>query len=301
MIQKENIKKGVLYLLVASFFFSAMQAGGKALYYISSFERTFYFSLVAALIFYVVCKKRKESLVGKRVDLLFLRALFGFVSTIFIFMAATKDYPIANVSLLSSTSTIFALIAACVWLKERMKKGQVIALIIAFLGVVCILKPNPSAIDWPALYGLLGGLFAGLAYTVIRKLKDYASPYTLTFFFMAFSAVASFPIVMAQGFTPLGLKEISLLIFMGICMSVAQLSISYAYAYAASTKISVYLYSQNLFAVIIGIFVFHELPDGLSLLGGSILIVAGILNFIAGKKDEEIVYETQDETSISKH
>lgn len=276
---QENIKKGALYLLAASFLFSSMQSASKALYYISSFERTFYFSLVATILFFIVCRTRKEPLTGKRPDLLFLRSFFGFVSTIFLFLSSTKDFPIANVSLLSSTSTIFALLAACIWLKEKMSKWQVVALILAFIGVVAILQPSAMGIDLSAVYGLLGGMLAGMAYTVVRRLKDEASPYTMTFYFMAFSTLASLPIVIYQGFTPLHFKEIALLIFMGLCMSVAQLLLSYAYKYAPSTKISVYLYSQNLFAFLIGIFIFHEIPDMISIFGGLILIAAGVLNF----------------------
>lgn len=276
---QENIKKGALYLLAASFLFSSMQSASKALYYISSFERTFYFSLVATILFFIVCRYRKEPLTGKRPDLLFLRSFFGFVSTIFLFLSSTKDFPIANVSLLSSTSTIFALLAACIWLKEKMSKWQVVALALAFIGVVAILQPSAMGIDLSAVYGLLGGMLAGMAYTVVRRLKDEASPYTMTFYFMAFSTLASLPIVIYQGFTPLHFKEIALLIFMGLCMSFAQLLLSYAYKYAPSTKISVYLYSQNLFAFLIGIFVFHEIPDMISIFGGLILIAAGVLNF----------------------
>lgn len=294
---KEDVKKGALYLLAASFLFSSMQAASKALYYISSFERTFYFSVVAAVLFFGVCRYRKEPLVGKRPDLLFMRSLFGFLSTIFVFLSSTKDFPIANVSLLSSTSTIFALLAACIWLKEKMTKGQIVALILAFFGVLAILQPTLTGIELPAVYGLLGGLFAGIAYTVVRRLKDDATPYTMTFYFMAFSALASLPIVLVQGFTPLHLKEIALLVFMGLCMSFAQLFLSYAYRYAPSTKISVYLYSQNLFALLIGIAVFHELPDIISILGGIALIAAGILNFYEVRKETE--YERKNEERIS--
>lgn len=294
---KQDIKKGALYLLAASFLFSSMQAASKALYYISSFERTFYFSAVAAVLFFAVCRYRKEPLRGKRPDLLFLRSLFGFVSTIFLFLSSTKDFPIANVSLLSSTSTIFALVAACVWLKEKMNKGQIAALILAFIGVIAILQPRLTGIEMSAVYGLLGGLLAGMAYTVVRRLKDDATPYTMTFYFMAFSALASLPIVMVQGFTPLHGKEIALLIFMGLCMSFAQLFLSYAYQYAPSTKISVYLYSQNLFAFLIGIIAFHEMPDIISICGGILLIGAGILNFYEVRKEAE--YERKNEKSVS--
>ena len=280
---QEDIKKGTLCLLAASLLFSSMQSASKALYYISSFERTFYFSAVAAILFFFVCRHRKESLIGKRADLLFMRSLFGFVSTIF---------------LLSSTSTIFALLAACLWLKEKMNKGQLAALALAFIGVVAILRPSFTGIEVSAFYGLMGGLFAGLAYTVVRRLKDDASPYTMTFYFMTFSTLASLPFVWAEGFSVLHVKEIVLLVFMGLCMSLGQLLLSYAYRFAPSTKISVYLYSQNLFAFLIGITVFHELPDIVSILGGIALISAGLLNFYEVRKETENERKNEEGVSV---
>lgn len=294
---QSDIKKGTLCLLAASLLFSSMQAASKALYYISSFERTFYFTAVAAILFFFICRYRKEPFIGKRGDLLFMRSLFGFVSTIFLFLSSTKDFPIANVSLLSSTSTIFALLAACLWLKEKMTKGQVAALGLAFLGVVAILRPSFTGIEISAFYGLLGGFFAGIAYTVVRRLKDEASPYTMTFYFMTFSALASLPFVLKDGFSELHAKEIILLVFMGLCMSFGQLMLSYAYRFAPSTKISVYLYSQNLFAFLIGITVFHELPDMISIFGGIALITAGILNFYEVRKESE--HERENEAGVS--
>lgn len=281
-MQNENIKKGVFFLLLTSFLFSSQQALGKVLYYLSSFERTFYFSLVAAIIMAILCKKERVPLIGAQPKFLFFRSLFGFISTILVFMAATDSYPIANLSLLSSTSTIFALIAAVVWLKERMSRGQILSLFIAFSGILCLLKPTGGFLQIESLLALSGGFFAGLAYTVVRRLKD-ESPFSITFFFMVFSVIVSFPLAWMQGMHPLGAFEIGVLLLLGVVTAAAQFFLSVAYSYAPSTKISVYLYSQSLFAFMIGIVAFDEIPDVLSIIGGILLIVAGIWNFISGR------------------
>ena len=133
-----------------------------------------------------------------------------------------------------------------------------------------------------SLLALGGGCFAGLAYTVVRRLKD-ESPFSITFFFMVFSVIVSFPLALWQGMHPLGLFEVGILLLLGIVTAAAQFFLSVAYRYAPSTKISVYLYSQSLFAFIIGIFAFHEVPDWLSIMGGCLLILAGVWNFISGR------------------
>lgn len=282
-MKTEQVKKGVFYLLVTSFLFSTQQALGKVLYYLSTFERTFYFSLVAAIIIGLLCKWKKQPLIGGDLKLIGLRSLFGYLSTVLLFLAATQTYPVANISLLSSTSTIFALLAAVIWLKEHMARRQVLSVFIAFAGILLILRPTGGFIEPESLAGLGAGFFAGLAYTVVRKLKD-ESPFTITFCFMSFSVIASLPVVIAQGFTPLGWKEIGVLILTGIVCAAAQYFLSVAYSYAPSTKISVYLYAQNLFAFLIGIVFFHELPDWIAIAGGCLLIAAGILNFISGRE-----------------
>ncbi len=284
-MHNENIKKGVFFLLLTSFLFSSQQALGKVLYYLSSFERTFYFSLVAAIIMAILCKKEQVPLIGAQPKFLFFRSLFGFLSTILVFAAATDTYPIANLSLLSSTSTIFALIAAVIWLKERMSMGQVLSLFVAFGGIALLLKPTGGFLQWESLCALGGGFFAGLAYTVVRRLKE-ESPFSITFFFMVFSVVISLPLALWQGMHPIGIYEIAVLLLLGIVTAAAQFFLSVAYSYAPSTKISVYLYSQSLFAFLIGIVAFHEIPDLLSIAGGALLIIAGIWNFISGREKQ---------------
>lgn len=201
---------------------------------------------------------------------MFIRALFGFVSTVCVFAAATKDYPIANVSLMASTSTVFSMIVTCLWLKEKMNTGQFVSIIIAFFGVICILKPTSDLIHYEALIGLVGGASAGCAYTIVRYLKE-ESPYIIAFFFSLFCVVASIPFVAYMGFSHIGLKELTILVLTGLATAIVQFSLSKAYSYAPSTKISVYLYSQNLFSLITGIIIFHELPDYISILGGDLI------------------------------
>ena len=79
-----------------------------------------------------------------------------------------------------------------------MSRGQVLAIFIAFGGIVLLLKPTGGFLEQESLLALGGGFFAGLAYTVVRRLKG-ESPYSITFFFMVFSVIVSFPLALWQG------------------------------------------------------------------------------------------------------
>lgn len=278
-MKDKQLLKGIGCLLTAAFFFSLMQALSKMVSNFSPFARCFYFSIFASLVFFIIIKKQKGSLIGNHFLYINLRALFGFVSTIFIFLAATGDYPLANVSLLSSTSTIFALVAAVVWLHEKMKWQQWLALVISCMGVFFIVRPQFSGINIQSVYGLLGGMFAGFAYTVVRKLKDYANPMTITFYFSFFSLIASFIVLLFEGFPSVNLNELFIFVLMGISTSLAQLALGYAYRFAESSKISVYMYSQSIFAFILGFILWQEIPSLLTILGATCILLAGYINF----------------------
>lgn len=278
-MEKHDYYKGVLFLITGALFFSILQALGKQVGFLNAFERTFYLSVVASSILLVIVFIKKEPMYKGKFLYLNLRAIFGFVSTIFVFLASVKEFPLTNLTLLVSTSTIFSLIFSVLWLKEKMNGWQWVAVFISFCGVILIVQPSSLGLNIYALYALLGGMIAGLAYTVIRKLKDYASPLVITCYFCLFCTVVSLPFVIYYGFTPLRMQDIIAVVAMGVAMSVAQVSISYAYRFAQASKISVYMYTQNLFSLFIGVLFFKEMPNMITLVGGCLIILAGIMNF----------------------
>ena len=66
--------------------------------------------------------------------------------------------------------------------------------------------------------------------------------------------------------------------------SVGQFGITYAYKYSKATEVSIYNYSAIVFGIILGFIFFHEIPDMLSLLGGSIIIGIAYYTFKHNQK-----------------
>lgn len=277
---KSSYFKGVILMINSAMFFSILQALGKQVGFLNAFERTFYLAFVACIILAFFIRKQAFKVTKQEFFYLNMRALLGFVSTIFVFLASVPQFPLTNLTLLVSTSTIFALVFAVLWLKEKMNISQWLMVAISFVGIVLVVQPTSLTFNAYSLYALAGGMFAGMAYVVIRKLRDFASPLLITFYFCLFCLVVSFPFACYYGFT--GLKGIDYLVVlgMGVAMSVAQLSISYAYRFCEASKISIYMYSQNIFSLIIGISIFHEFPNFVTILGGACIIGAALLNYV---------------------
>ena len=87
---------------------------------------------------------------GKEPKLLFYRAFFGFLSTLFVVVATTfSQRPLFELSVLTSTSAIFTMITAALWLKERSEMQYLVCCL--FPGVVITVRPSPALLTDPFL------------------------------------------------------------------------------------------------------------------------------------------------------
>ena len=132
----------------------------------------------------------------------------------------------------------------------------------------------------PALVGLISGCGAGIAYTFVRKLgkKGERGPMIVAFF-SAFSCLLTLPFMIAD-FQPMSAKQLILLILAGAFAAGGQFTITAAYKFAPAKTISVFDYSQVLFASLWGFLLFDELPDHLSVIGYVIIISMAVLKWL---------------------
>ena len=89
---------------------------------------------------------------------------------------------------------------------------------------------------------------------------------------------------MLADFDPFSLKSLIFLICAGISASVGQFGITKAYVCAPAKEISVYDYTQVLFAALFGFLIFGQIPDFLSVIGYCLICGAGIGMFFYNRK-----------------
>ena len=195
------------------------------------------------------------------------------------------NLPDAN--MLNKLSPFFAILFSIFLLREKPNLVQVLGVLVAFGGSVCIIKPsfaNPQML--PALAGVLGGLGAGAAYTFVRYLGARGENGSrIVFYFSAFSCIVCVPFV-ALDYAPMSLLQLVYLLLAGAFACVGQLGITKAYVCAPAREISVYDYTQVLFAAALGFFVFGDVPDWLSVLGYVLICGAGVGMFLYNRRHD---------------
>ena len=281
--------KGIFYIILAAFGFAFMNLFVKLAGDLPAIEKSFFRNLVAVFFAFTVMKKEKIPFTipkgtGKYI---FFRSLFGTIGIFANFYAIGKLY-IADASMLNKLSPFFAIIFSYFLLKEKIKLYQFACVLTAFVGALFILRPGfDSVATFPAFIGLLGGMGAGLAYTNVRMAtKHGATGPLIVFCFSAFSCVCAIPFIIFDH-QPLTWWQLVSLLMAGLSATLGQFSITAAYTYAPASELSVYDYTQSVFAALLGMIFLGEVPDVISILGYLIICGAGIAMFLIRRKKEK--------------
>jgi len=289
---KGSFVLGVVFILISSFGFALNQRFSTALGQNAGvFEKMFIHNMVGVVVFGFVLWKDKISVLGSNKPLMFSRALFGFLSTLFVVVATTfSRRPLFELSVLTSTSAIFTVLTAAAWLKEKVSKGQILVVLICFIGVLITVRPSPELLTDPfCLFALLGAAFGGAAYCVVRKLKNYAHPFAVVFCYCALSSLCALPFYIAElakGASLPTMADLLYMLGMGIGVSVGQLFLNLAYRQAEASRLSPYSYVQNIYTLLISLLIFHQTISVYSYMGAALIISANYLNLRLGKAAE---------------
>lgn len=277
---------GIVYIIISAFCFALMNMFVKLSGDLPSIQKSFFRNFIAMIFAAILLIKSGQGFKFKKenLGLLFMRSVFGTLGILCNFYAI-DHLVLSDASMLNKMSPFFVIIFSLIFLHEKVNKVQTAAVIIAFLGSLLIIKPSFNLTEFlPALLGFLGGVGAGAAYTAVRQLgKKGENGKLVVFFFSSFSCAVTLPFLIFQYHEMTWLQLIYLLCA-GLAASGGQFSITAAYFHAPAKEISVYDYSQIIFAALIGFIVFGDIPDIYSVIGYIIICAMAVMIFIYNNK-----------------
>ena len=268
-----NRRKGILFILMAAFFFSLMSVFVRLSGDVPTMQKAFFRNIVAAFVALVILLRSGQRVSLKRENLppLLLRSIFGTIGILANFWTV-DNLGIADANMLNKLSPFFAILMSIFILGEKPNRIEWLSVLLAFIGAAFVAKPSSGIISLPALVGILGGFTAGTAYTFVRKagLQGVKGPIVVAFF-STFSTLVLLPNLLLN-YTPMSARQLIFLILAGCSAAGGQLSVTAAYQHAPARDISVFDYSQVVYAAVFGIVLFGELPDVWSVIGYVIII-----------------------------
>ena len=281
--------KGIICIIMSAFCFALMSFFVRMAGDLPPIQKSFFRNFVAAIFAGIILMKNGVPFHCKKENLGYMlgRSICGTIGIICNFYAV-DHLVLADASMLNKMSPFFAVIFSYFLLKEKITVPQGLFVIGAFVGSLFVIKPTFSNMDLlPSLIGLCGGIGAGAAYTMVRKLGERGEKGPLiVFFFSTFSCVVTLPWLLFD-YHPMSLAQIGILLFAGLSAAGGQFSITAAYCYAPAREISVYDYSQIIFSAGLGFFFFEQIPDLLSWIGYAVICLMAVAMFLYNNRRTE--------------
>lgn len=277
-VTRDNAGRAVVAILVASVSFSLVGVMVRLAGDIPVVEKVFYRSVVSLVAMAAVGARYGENpfAQGRLAPVLLLRGAFGTAAMLLYFYAIGR-LNLADATILNKLSPFFVTIFAVAFLGERLSRHVVPALLVAFLGAALVLKPQLDYRAMPAVAGLVSAMCSGGAYTVVRSLRGKLPPYTVVFWFSLVSVVAVIGPTIATYVHPDPRQWLALL-GAGVFATSGQFALTYGYHQAQASQLSIYNYAHVVFAGVIALVLWGEVPDRLSLAGIALIIAAAVWN-----------------------
>jgi drug/metabolite transporter (DMT)-like permease len=188
---------------------------------------------------------------------------------------AVVHLPLAEVTAISFVRTLFTTILAIFFLREVVGVRRWASVIVGFIGVLVIVRPETDNINIYALLAIVSAFFVSSINILMRKLSQIENSSTIMVYQSIFVTLAMAGPAIYLWVMPT-LDEAFLILVIGGLMSLMQWCFIQAYKVGEAAAIAPMEYFRLLYAVVIGIVFFAEVPT-LWTLGGAGIIIASTL------------------------
>lgn len=193
------------------------------------------------------------------------------------FVTAIALTPISSASAILQATPLAVTLGAALFLGETVGWRRWLAVVIGLGGVLLIIRPGLQGFDANSLFAVQGVI--GLA---IRDLATRRIPATIT---SRQLSTYAFAVIVPTGAVVLWLSGTGLVMPDGTNMlriaAAVVIGVAAYYTLVAATRIgdmsviAPFRYSRLIFALFIGVLVFGEKPDALTLIGAAIIVTSG--------------------------
>lgn len=212
------------------------------------------------------------------------RGLVGVGSMGFGFFALTR-LPLPEAITLNYAQPLLIVVFSAIFLGEATRLYRWSAVAVGLVGVVIVSWPNltlfsgQAAVESGQTAGVIAAFLAAamsaVAMLLVRHLVHTERTATIVLWFSLTASVAGFA-TLPFGWEWLAWWQVAALVGAGICGGIGQILMTEAYRYAEASTVAPFEYTSLILGIIAGYFVFGDLPTVYTLVGGAIVIAAGI-------------------------
>lgn len=282
---KDNYKLGIFFIIISSLCFALIAVGVKQNLHLPLMEILFFQNIPTMVIIPIILKKMNISLLGNNKPFLWSSGFLNVIIQLAKFYTFTVML-LADATTIHRLSPFFVFFLSGIFLKEKLSFQQIPLFLLAFLGGLLVIKPGLRVEMFPAMIALLAAISIAFNHVILRYLRLTDHYLVITNYIAYIGGLASLVILFIQkSFQIPSSADLFILILIGLAALFAQITLTKAYQMAQANLVSLYTYSQIIFASLFGLMFFKEIPDLLSIMGASFIIISGYFNYRWKVKD----------------
>ena len=238
----------------------------------------FFFAFILIFIFFVITKSK---IIRPSYKVHLGRSVCGWVG-ISILFGASSVIPVTDATAIIFTNPIFTMLLAIPLLGEKIKPLKWIAVIITFVGALILIRPESNFTNNQLIIIvlILGAFALGLESIFIKMLTLKENPKQILLINNSIGLLISFIPVYFIWITPTKFQILAML-GIGALMLCAQACFIQALRRSKAHFAVPYFYSTLIFVAIYDFFIFKIIPDNISFIGASLIIIGGISIYLS--------------------
>ncbi|WP_299605764.1 DMT family transporter [uncultured Tateyamaria sp.] len=194
------------------------------------------------------------------------------------FVTALVLVPLATASAILQTTPLMVTLGAAIFLAEPVGWRRWAAILVGLCGVLLIVRPGIEGFDWNVLFAVQGMIGLSIRDLATRRVPATLSALQLSFVAFALLVPTGMGLTLASGtsFVAPTPNEWGLLAIASVIGAISYRFIVMAMRMGDVSFVTPFRYTRMVFALIIGVLIFSEAPDMLTLIGVAIIIASGL-------------------------
>jgi drug/metabolite transporter (DMT)-like permease len=282
-----NAMRGIAFKVISVAVFLVMAALLKASDGVPAGELVFFRSFFAILPVVIYLAMRRELLVGFQTRHPLSHVARGLVGTggmAFGVFALTK-LPFPEAIALNYATPLLIVVFSAIFLREPVRLYRWSAVLVGLAGVIIMIWPrltifsggvtDMSGATLGAISALVACCFAAAAMLLVRRLVFTERSATIVLYFSISSTIiglCSLPL----GWVVPTPTQFAMLVGAGITGGIAQILLTESYRHADMSVVAPFEYTSLVLSIAVGYFLFQDIPTVEMLIGGLIVVGAGI-------------------------
>lgn len=217
------------------------------------------------------------------------------------FLTALYNMPLANITAILQSLPLTITLAAALFLGDRLSWRRSAAILAGALGVLIIIRPGAEGFNGYALLGLAAVGFVTYRDLIVRKMsRAVPSSFVASVTAIVITIASGIALLVSGEWVPVPMATVAVLalaavfVVMGYHFSIA------AMRFGDVNIVTPFRYTAILWATFLGWIVFGEIPDGWTLLGMAIILLAGLYTIWRGNRLRENQMRRADTASAAK-